>query len=240
MTFLDELRKIFLFSELEDSELEQILSFSKIKTFSKGEIIFFDTEPYIGFYGIINGQVKIYKISQEGREHIIHLENTGSTFAEIPMFEKYLVTAKSTSCYPANAMSIEDCTKLIRVPELEFLNFICENPKICMKMLCSFARRLKFLNSHIGSIILDDVTKRLLKYIVKKCECECMDNNIINKCNECTIELDISKSDLASHLGTITETLSRSFKKLQNENVISVKGKFITIKNLTYIKKIIK
>ncbi len=240
MTNSDELKNIFLFSELEDFELENILNFSRIKVYSKGEIIFFDTEPYIGFYGIIDGYVKIYKISPEGREHIIHLENSGSTFAEIPMFEKYLAKTNSTHCYPANAMSIEDNTKVIRVPESDFLSFLRENPKICMKMLCSFARRLKFLNSHIGSIILDDVTKRLLKYIVKKCECNCTDNNSVKECFECTIELDISKSDLASHLGTITETLSRSFKKLQNENIISVKGKLITIKNLTYIKKIIK
>ena len=239
MINLDDLRKIFLFSELHDFELEKILSFSRVKTFAKGEIIFFDTEPYIGFYGIIDGQVKIYKISHEGREHIIHIENSGSTFAEIPMFEKYMDKSKTTFCYPANAMSIEDNTKVIRVPENDFLNFITENPGICMKLLYCFAKRLKFLNSHLGSLILDDVTRRLLKYLVNKCECNFKEYYSNNECNECTIALDISKSDLASHLGTITETLSRSFKKLQNQNVIYVKGKYITIKNLTYIKKII-
>lgn len=227
-----DLNKVFLFAGLDEKELQLIRNFAVVHTYSKGEIIFFDTEPYQGFYGIIEGMVKIYKISKEGREHIIHLEHSGSTFAEIPMFEKYLEKKVSECCYPANAMAIEDGTVVVKIPYKPFLELIEKNSKICMKLLCSFSRRLKFLNSHIESLTLDDVTKRLSKYLINKIK---TDNNGNPK--ETKIELNISKYDLASHLGTIIETLSRAFRKLQSEELIEVSGKIITVKNLPALKK---
>jgi len=227
-----DITKIFLFAGLDEKELMLIRDFSAIHTYSKGEIIFLDTEPYQGFCGIIEGMVKIYKISKEGREHIIHLEHTGSTFAEIPMFEKYLENKVSECCYPANAMAIEDGTVILKIPYRPFLELLEKNSKIGMKLLCSFSKRLKFLNSHIESLTLDDVTKRLSKYLINK-----IDKKLNGNLNENKIELNISRYDLASHLGTIIETLSRAFRKLQSEELIEVSGKIITVKNLPALKK---
>ena len=56
------LKNINLFSELDENEMDKIYSHSSIKTYDKGEMIFFDTEPYIGFYIVIEGGVKIFKI----------------------------------------------------------------------------------------------------------------------------------------------------------------------------------
>ena len=60
-----DLKNIFLFSDLNNKEADSIKEFSSLKKFSKGEIIFFDTEPYTGIYGILEGVVKIYKISKK-------------------------------------------------------------------------------------------------------------------------------------------------------------------------------
>lgn len=227
-----DITRVFLFSGLDEKELNLIKNFSSFHTYVKGEIIFFDTEPYQGFYGIIEGMVKIYKISKEGREHIIHLEHTGSTFAEIPMFEKYLENKESECCYPANAMAIEDGTIVVKIPYKPFLELIVSNSKISMKLLCSFSKRLKFLNSHIESLTLDDVTKRLSKYLINN-----IDSNLNGNLKDSKIELNISRYDLASHLGTIIETLSRAFRKLQSVELIEVSGKIITVKNLPALKK---
>lgn len=233
MDALNEISKIFLFSGLNSKELQFINDFSCIKTFKKGEIIFFDTEPYNGFYGVLDGLVKIYKISNEGREYIIHLEHTGSTFAEVPIFEKFENAQTSEMVYPANAMAIEEKTKVIKVPVRPFIELIHSNSDICMKMLASFAKRLRFLNKHIESITLDDVTKRLAKYLLIETE----KINLKNNCRNCSvIELNISKYDLASHLGTIIETLSRALKKLQTEKIIEVNGKRILINKIESLK----
>jgi len=234
MKSANDLSKIFLFSGLDENELKIIKDFSSIKKYNKGEVIFFETEPYPGFYGVIEGLVKIYKISKEGREHIIHIEYPGSTFAEVPMFEKNAEESLSDLTYPANAMSIDEDTIVIKVPAKPFLEFMKNNTDICFKLLSSLAKRLRFLNSHIESVTLDDVSKRLAKYLLIEIEHPQKDKNKLK--DENFIELEISKYDLASHLGTITETLSRTLKKLQANNIIEVNGKKIVIKDLTALK----
>jgi len=231
-----DLNKIFLFSALDEKETQLIKDFSGIKTYTRGEVIFFDTEPYSGFYGILEGLVKLYKISNEGREHILHIEHPGSTFGEVPMFEKFADKNLTDLAYPANSMAIEDNTVVIKVPALPFLELTNRNTDICLKMLASFAKRLRFLNSHIESVTLDDVTKRLSKYLLKEINKELpKKEKFIPKKDNC-IELVISKYDLASHLGTITETLSRVLRKLQTEDIIEVNGKNILIKDLAALK----
>lgn len=228
-----DLKKIFLFSNLNDAEINSIMEFSSLKKYSKGEIIFFDTEPYSGIYGIFEGNVKMYKISKEGREHLLHIEQPGSTFGEVPMFENFSGIIEKGRAYPANAMALDTETIVVKIPVKPFTDFIRHNNDACLKMLSSFARRLRFLNSHIENLTLGDVTKRLSIYLITEYEKKLNPNYSGAK----SLELGISKYDLASHLGTVNETLSRVFKKLQNENILEVKGKMIDIIDFSGLKK---
>ena len=229
-----DLKKIFLFADLIDNELDAIASFSHLKKFNKGEIIFFDTEPYLGFYGLINGSVKIYKISKEGREQIIHLVTPFNTFAEVPVFENYEKVLTGNETYPANAMSISEYTEAILISAKPFLSFLESNSGLCFKFLSNLSKRLRFQTEHLESISLQDITKRLSVYLIHELGNK---NQSLKSDNLNCIELTISKYDLASFLGTIIETLSRTFKKLQDENVIQVQGKRIKIVDLKKLRK---
>lgn len=231
------LKKIFLFSELNGEDLETVRKISRIKTFSKGDIIFFDTEPYLGFYVVLQGMVKIYKISKDGREHIVHLVDKHNTFAEVPLFENAGEILEKEFRYPANAMAIEDNTEVMLLPARPFIQLIESSPKLSTRMISGFAKRLRHLNNHIESITLKDVTKRVADYILKEYKKNLRKPNLpVEKQN--TISLKISKNDLASYLGTILETLSRTFKKLHDEGLIEVEGKSITIKDLKKLKEL--
>ena len=69
-------------------------------SFAKGQMIFFENDPCDGFYIILSGSVKIYKMSPGGREQILHTFKGGDTFAEVPAFDDGLC--------PANAQAVED------------------------------------------------------------------------------------------------------------------------------------
>jgi len=226
------LKNVNMFSELSESELKKIYSLSSIKTYGRGEMIFFDTEPYSGFYIVLQGSVKIFKITKDGKEHIVHFIYPFNTFAEVPLFDQYDKIVKDEFRYPANSMSMEDNTKLILIRSSVFYELIEKNKSICMKIISGLAKKLRHLNSHIESLSLD-VPRRLAKYLLD--EFKKTNNNSINKP---FIELPISKHDLASYLGTIDETLSRTLKKFQDEKIIEVKGKIIHLKNLNALKKI--
>jgi len=238
-----QIKNIFLFTDINESELEKIRAFSTYKKYKKGEILFFDSEPYRGFFCLMEGTVKLYKISKEGREHIVHLVYPGNIFAEVPLFDKYDEIKNNQVEYPINAMAIEDDTEVIIIPSIPFMDILDKNKVVCMKMLANFSKRLRTLNEHITSMTLQDVKKRLAQYILS--ELENFDGNRKQKTlikspkkneDKIFIELNISKYDLASLLGTILETLSRTFKKLQEEKVIEVKGKRIYILNQTKLK----
>lgn len=221
------LKKVYIFSDLDDEELEQLARIVKVKTFNKGDIIFFDTEPYLGFYITVTGLVKIYKISKDGKEHILHLISPFNTFAEVPLFENFDEMFEDSFRYPANSMAIEDETRVILVPARQFRELLENNGRICIKMVSGFAKRLRHLNHHIEELTLKDVTKRVAGYILteqKKTE------------GREEISLNISKNDLAAYLGTIPETLSRTLKKLQDEEMIEVEGKKIKICDIERLK----
>lgn len=224
------LKNVHLFSDLNEDELDKIYSRCDIRTYNKGEIIFFDTEPYQGFYIVVEGGVKIFKISKDGREHILYFIYPFNTFAEVPLLEQYEKIKKDEFTYPANSMAMTDNTKLILIRSSVFYNFVEKNSIVCLKMLSSLAKKLRHLNSHIETIT-QDVPKRLAKYILSEQNKSSEKQNLL-------IELSISKHDLASYLGTIDETLSRVFKKFQDEKLIEVKGKKILIKDKQALLKI--
>ncbi|MBS1516575.1 MAG: Crp/Fnr family transcriptional regulator [Bacteroidetes bacterium] len=215
------LKNVNLFSGLNEEELNKIYSHSNVKTYDKGEMIFFDTEPYIGFYIVAEGNVKIFKISKDGREHVLLFVHPFNTFAEAPLFDQFEKIRSEDFYYPANAMALEDKTKIILIRSDYFYNLLEKNKTICLKMLSGLSRKLKHLNSHIESIS-QDVPRRLAWFLLDELKKSPQKEKGI-------IELGISKHDLAAYLGTIDETLSRCLKKFQENKIISVKGKKIHI-----------
>lgn len=231
----ETLKRFHLFANLSDEELSKLSEIVKEKSFNKGDMIFFDTEPYIGFYIVKIGSVKIFKVSKEGREHILHIISDGNSFAEVPLFENYNKINDEEFRYPANAMALEESTQVVRVPAREFIELINRDPVIAMKMVSGFAKRLKTLTKHIEDVTLKDVTKRVAGYIITEYDKKQIS---VGQPGEQWIELSISKNDLASYLGTIIETLSRTFKKLQEQDIISVDSSRIVIKDMEKLKKI--
>jgi CRP-like cAMP-binding protein len=224
---LNIIRKISHFSELDDVELGSIYKFCTIKKFNKNEIIFFESEPYRGFYAVLSGLAKVFKVSPEGKEQIINIFEPFGTFAEVPMF-KNIKNPVSEVTYPANAMALEDDTELLFVPAKEYIHFIKSDIDLCLKMLSVIALKNVHLNMMLGNITLRDVSKRLAVFLLSE----------LNKSgeNSNSIKLDISRYDLAAYLGTIQETVSRTLKKLQNDGIIEVSGKDIFVKDISALK----
>jgi CRP-like cAMP-binding protein len=218
------LRNVNLFSVLNDKELDKVSELSSLKKFSKGEMIFFETEPYLGFYVVIEGSIKIFKIVGDGREQIIHFVYPYNTFAEVPLFEQYEKIKNDVFTYPANAMAIENDTRLILVRSNAFYDLLQKNNEIALKMLGALSKRLRHLNNYIESR-MKDIPHRLAEFIMQEYKKS-------GKADTNRIEIEITKHDLASYLGTIDETLSRAFKKLQDEDIIQMRGRNIIIKNL--------
>lgn len=221
------LRDVPLFSEMDILHLREISEISRLEQYKKSQHIFLENDNYRGFYIVLKGSVKVYRISAEGKEYILHLRKPPQPFADVPLFEE-------GGNYPANAQALEECL-LLFIPKEEFIELIQKNPSIALKMLAGFAKRMRNMTNKMEEISTKEVSSRLARFILEEIE-----KNKSVKLPEPFLRLTISKSTVATYLGTITETLSRTFKKFQDEKIIIVDGKKIFVKDLKKLKQFCK
>ncbi|CAG1771463.1 Fumarate and nitrate reduction regulatory protein [uncultured bacterium] len=219
------LQDLPLFSELTIEDLRTITSFSSLKKIEKGTHLFYEGEPYSGFYIVLKGSVKVYRISPQGKEAVMHLVSPFDSFAEVPLFE-------SKKCFPVNAQALES-SMVLHIPVDGFLEFLEKHPAVSLKMMAGFAKKLRILTDRLEKLAIKEVSGRLAAYLMSELQSQGKENSIIM-----AITLSISKATLAAYLGTITETLSRTFQKLAADGIITVKGKKIIIHRLQELQQL--
>lgn len=236
---LQQLKKLPLFFKVSDKELEEVASISSVRKLKKGEIIFLEKDEYTGFFCIIEGIVKIYRVTSEGKERIIHLIYNNDTFGEVPVFENHERIIKNNAKYPANAMSLCDGTRIIHIPAKSFYELMKTHHGLCIGMLSGLSKKLRIMQTQVMNVKSQDVTKRLVNYLLSEynSRISIKYKQTKNTKND-TFALSISKIDLSSFLGATLETISRTFKKLQSEKFIAIKGKNITITDYEGLKRI--
>ncbi|MBU0991685.1 MAG: Crp/Fnr family transcriptional regulator [Proteobacteria bacterium] len=200
-----------LFNSLPVTDIDALASIAVLKTFNKGEPIFSEGDLANGFYIVADGKVKIFKVSVEGKEHILHIFGPGNPFGEVPVFQG--------KAFPANAQALSKST-LIFLPRIAFVNLITENPSMALNMLGILSMRLREFTVQIENLSLKEVPGRLAAYLLFLSK---------EQKNGEIVTLKISKGQLASLLGTIPETLSRIFTKMSSMNLIEVDGKTIRL-----------
>lgn len=213
------LKKNILFSCLNGFQLARLSQITAIKRYPKDALIFSEGDPALGFYVVAEGKVKIYKLSAQGKEYIMHAASNPETVAEVTVF--------SGKDYPAYAQAMTSSI-LLFIPKTGFLGILKEYPEIGMRMLGALAARQRRFADIIEDLSLRDVLSRLSRYIL----------NLSEKKQSDTFELDMQKSELAMKLATIPETLSRNLRKLKTKKIISLKGKTILILNRETLQKL--
>ncbi|MEE4240184.1 MAG: Crp/Fnr family transcriptional regulator [Desulfopila sp.] len=207
------LRICSLFNGLPDQQLLDLAAISFEKSLGKGENVFFEGDECNGFYLIGTGKVKIYKMSPNGKEHILHIFGPGEPFGEVPVFHG--------RPFPASAECLV-ASKVLFFPRGRFVGLVEKNPSIALNMLAVLSMRLRSFTKQIEDLSLKEVPARLAGYLLFLQEEQGGGN---------MVELEISKGQLASLLGTIPETLSRIFAKMSEEGLIEVDGRKITIRD---------
>ncbi|WP_136806187.1 Crp/Fnr family transcriptional regulator [Desulfosediminicola flagellatus] len=200
-----------LFQGLPENELAEIERIVISKHYGRGETIFFEGDDGNGFYIVAEGKVKIFKMSLQGKEQILHIFGPGEPFGEVPVFHG--------QPFPATAEALGK-TSVLFFPRREFVEVVTKIPSIALNMLAMLSMRLRRFTSQIESLSLKEVPARLSSYLLYLSE---------EQGNADTVELEISKGQLASLLGTIPETLSRILGKMSEEGLIEVQGRKISL-----------
>jgi CRP-like cAMP-binding protein len=210
---LDTMAHTPLFSGLSETQLNQIGKIAQKKNYKRGEAVFWDGDPGVGFYVVADGKIKVYKTSADGKEQILHIYGPGHPFGEVPVF--------SGSRFPANAQAIEK-SLLLFFPRKDFIDLIADQPSLALNMLAVLSMRLRQFTVQVENLSLKEVPARLASYLIYLAK---------EQESPSLVTLPISKGQLASLLGTIPETLSRIFNKMSQHDLISVEGSRINLRN---------
>ena len=214
---IDLLRRCPLFAGLKEEDLKRIRAIASLKKVEKKEILFSDGEEARGFYVILSGKVKLYKVSPEGKEQILHIVSAPDAFAEAALFLE--------GSYPAFAEALTDC-QLLFFPKRDFIRLIEKNPQLSINMIVTLSHYLKRFTSLIEELSLKEVSSRVAKYLI-----DLQMKSTKEGKSPKEVELDLSKTQLALKLGTVSETLSRTLAKMKAKGIIDVKRSRILILN---------
>ena len=206
MPILDHIARVPLFEGLPPEQIEDLAMIVTDQTFGKGEAIFSEGEDADGFYVVITGRVKIFKLSADGKEQILHFFGPGEPFGEVPVF--------TGQHFPASAEVMEE-SRVFFFPRKSFVDLIKRTPSLALNMLAILSKRLRRFAALIDDLSLKEVPGRLAAYLLYL-----SDQNRGAK----VLELAVTKAQLASLLGTIPETLSRILGKLSSQGLIESDG----------------
>ncbi|MDT8421188.1 MAG: Crp/Fnr family transcriptional regulator [Desulfuromonadales bacterium] len=212
MDINEVIRRCHLFAGVTDQDLELLVGVCRLLDCTRGQVLFGQGDEANGFYVVASGKVKIYKLSPDGKERILHIVQPGGSFAEAAIF--------ADGCYPAFAECLGKC-QLVFFPKRDFLDLLHSHSQIAINMIGGLSRFLRQFATQIEDLTFKDVPSRLARYLLD-----------LGGDEQALVELPIAKSQLASNLGTVSETLSRTFRKLSDEAIIRVKGKQIEILDL--------
>lgn len=193
-----------IFNHLDQESMNKIATKANTKNLKRGEYLYKAADKNDSIYIVHRGQVRIFHLAESGKEQLIRIltpgEFTGAStiFSDDTYHDHFGEATKNTSICVINRNDLQ-----------ELLN---EYPEISMKILQSMSDRLQQSEKQTASVAIEQVTNRIIYYLE--------DLVGIDAGDETTVELPMTRKDIASYLGTTPETLSRKFKELENAGLI--------------------
>lgn len=212
-----------IFRDLNPEEAEKLNEIKICNNYKKGSYIFVEGASPNGLFCVNNGKVKIIQTGVDGKEQIIHFANNGDVLGY-----RAILSGDTYSC---SAITMED-SSLCYIPKSFFMQMVESNSKLTLRIFMFFSDMLKDSEKKITNIAQRSVKERLAQSILL------LKESYGFEADGRTINLSITREEMANIAGTTRETAIRILSDLQNENAIELNGKKISISNLQLLVKV--
>lgn len=197
---------------------KQLANRGNERRFSQSKRLFTAGDKADGFYYVKQGQIRVYRMDEGGKEVEMTRLNPGDHFGEVILF--------SSPYFPVSAEAVLDSVVVYYSKE-SVMSAIEDNVDVALFFLNLLANKCRTLTHKIESIKLLNIRQRLIRYLLKASPAA----------GSFELNLPITKTELAKELGTINETLSRNLQQLQKERLLRVSGKKILIWDCAKLRK---
>ncbi len=199
-TIKSHIQTIIYFDGITEDEIAHILANSMLRTYTTGEMIFLEGDPAAGLWIVESGRVKIFKLSPDGGEHILHLRGPGKSFNDI--------AALDGGPNPANAAALSAEAQVWLVPADVITHVLSVNSRVALNVIRLLAGRVRSLVGQIEDLALYSVTVRLARFLLKQAD----DPSLRGP--------GVTRTAIAAHLSTTPQTISVALRELEAAHAI--------------------
>ena len=213
MDVLIRMQDLPLFQGIPVEKLKALAEHTLYRACKAGEMIIGETDPSHAFYVVVTGQVKLYKISAEGKEQTLNLLGPGDPFG--------MCTAFAVDSFPANVMAIIE-SGILLIPGQIMESIALKEPRLLVNIIRTLSDRLKESMKLIEALALQEIPQRIASFLIHALKRE--SGKPLDQ-----LELTVTQRELAKILGSTPEALSRALRKMSNAGVLAVDGRSIRI-----------
>jgi CRP-like cAMP-binding protein len=202
-----------LFRDLDARLLSAIAACCTVNRLAARDELFREGQPCDAFFAVLKGAVRVYRVTQDGREQIVHHVAPGRTFAEAALLHHRR--------YPASAAADVTPTEVVRVDGRRFQALLVAEPRLGPSMIGSLCGWLHALVDRIELLSKVSAGARLAQYLLQlpaRTEGEAL-----------VVELPVAKKTLAGELSITPETLSRLLARWKELGVVQSQGRRVVL-----------
>lgn len=209
---LDILRRNMFFQGLSAKSIEELCIQTSLRQFERGDALFWEADSCAGLHIIESGSVKLFRVSPQGRQHILRVVQEGETFNEVPVFDG--------GENPVNAEALE--TTMVWVVDARAVRQLMANdPEYMQRVIQSLGKMLRHLVQMTSEMAFLQVTHRLARLLNETPAHELSGEGGARWTQE----------QMAARLGTVREVVARSLRELERSGAIQVENRRISISN---------
>lgn len=194
-------KRSILLSNIPGDLANMLLERAQMRSFDRGATIFLQGEPANHVHIVLDGWVKLYRISQNGAEAVVAVFTEGGSFGE--------AVALRGDVYPVTSEAVTDC-RLAQVQASILLETMRTRPELCQAMLASTFQHLQGLIAQIEQLKAHNGAQRVAEFLLDLCKTDSGPSNVT---------LPYDKNLIAARLGMKPASLSRAFARLRDMGV---------------------
>ncbi len=204
-----------LFGELTEPGLRALAERAIARHLARDEVLFIEGEEARGLFVIVSGSLRAIRDGLDGREQVIHVERAGATIAELPVFDD--------KSYPSTVIA-EEPTVVLFIDKGDVRKLCLAHPQLALSALKLMAGRLRKCAELVETLSLREVDQRLARWLLSEAKSRGTRRN-----EQLELTLRLTHQQIASRVGSVREVISRALNRLQQNGLIKVDGRSITI-----------
>ena len=219
------LKKVPLFAEFSDEDRTTVASLMIARHYPKHSVLVYEGDPGDALFIVVNGNVAVTRVSNDGKETILTILREGDFFGEMGVLDG--------SPRSATIKSLRDVDVAI-LARKDFLDLLAKSPAMSLSLVLALSSRLRETNQAIQAAAYQDIRTRLASLLIH------LSKNFGEPADNGTrLTLRLTNQEMANMIGTTRETVNRMLNRFWDEKLIDMRTANIVITDMPKLKTIV-